>query len=202
MLDDLINFGTIRPRYFVVDRDDVITPRIRKTLSTLRWIELSEAERTVFVADLLIYVKKGPTSQVSIDPSIIVGSVDDAAPEDIPVDMNIDSACSDGTLRAMLDAWRPTSDVANFQRTADAFGTQPLLKVARGFVRELSVAIDSMDKGDFTAAHRIGGLAGTLGFRRASEAWLRIDEGDVSDLAGARREARLAQAAVSRWLVR
>jgi hypothetical protein len=135
-----------------------------------------------------------------MDLSLVTAVVDPTETVGNDADLLLSSVDSEEALAATLELWRPTPEIANFRQVAEVFGVIAVCKVARGFLNELAAAIAGLSRCDFAPAHRIAGLAGTLGFGRVSQAWLAIDEGDLSDIAGARREARLAQVAVARWL--
>jgi hypothetical protein len=115
-------------------------------------------------------------------------------------DESISTAQSTDLIAAQIDRWRPTPDAPKFAEVARGFGGAALRPIAQGLSTQLQQAVAALDQADFSQSHRIAGLAGTLGFKRASRAWLAIDEGDLSDLPAARREARLATVAIERWL--
>lgn len=102
-------------------------------------------------------------------------------------------------IRAKLDFWGP-ADAADFHRVVHAFGADAIRPVARGLSEELQRAIAEFDANVFDRAHRIAGLAGTMGFARVSTAWNALSLGNMAEAPGARREARLAVATIERWL--
>lgn len=79
---------------------------------------------------------------------------------------------------------------------AALFGRDALLPVVEGLRTELQQALDRPDAAD---AHRIAGLAGTLGFAAASASWQAVDQGG-EDRATALNDSRVALIAIDRWL--
>lgn len=81
-------------------------------------------------------------------------------------------------------------------RMAALFGREALLPVVEGLLHELQRALDEPETAD---AHRIAGLAGTLGFAAASASWQAVDQGS-EDKAAALRASRTALTAIDDWL--
>lgn len=81
-------------------------------------------------------------------------------------------------------------------RMAALFGRDALMPIVAGLRTELQQAIDRPDAAD---AHRIAGLAGTLGFAWVSASWQAVDQGG-DDRAAALRDSRMALIALERWL--
>lgn len=81
-------------------------------------------------------------------------------------------------------------------RMAALFGRDALLPVIEGLRAELQQALDRPAAAD---AHRIAGLAGTLGFADASNSWQAVDQGGV-DVEAALRDSRIALSAIDGWL--
>ena len=200
MPQDLLSFGPVIPHYSIDASGGAAFTRLLRVLNNQGWRELAKTDSAVRRPDLLICVKSLTEPAVHPDAFSITAIVDVTDLGDDRCDLMLSSFDSNEALTAALEQWRPTAEIRDFERVAEAFGATAIGKVARGFVRELATAIAGLDRDDFTSAHRIAGLAGTLGFNRVSHAWLAIDEGNLADTAGARREARLAQVAVARWL--
>lgn len=81
-------------------------------------------------------------------------------------------------------------------RMAALFGRDALLPVVEGLRHELQQALDRPEAAD---AHRIAGLAGTLGFAAASAKWQAVDGGG-SDVDVALPDSRTALMAIDGWL--
>lgn len=91
-----------------------------------------------------------------------------------------------------------TQAVEGLTRMAALFGRDALLPVVEGLRHELQQALDRPEVAD---AHRIAGLAGTLGFAVASAAWQAVDQGG-GDIGTALRHSRTALIAIDGWLRR
>lgn len=187
-------------RYLFLGIDERIAQRIEPVLAVSGWRPASKADVNAGFVDLILCAAAdaGAPSERSFGSAprlaLFSGGSTLAQADDI-----ISADSTDGEILAQIERWRPTSDTQRFADVARAFG-DGIIPIARGLRDQLHQAIAALDAGSFTAAHRIAGLAGTLGFKRTSQAWLKIDEGDLSDLPTARREARLAVAAIERWL--
>lgn len=81
-------------------------------------------------------------------------------------------------------------------RMAALFGRDALLPVVEGLRHELRQALVMPGAAD---AHRIAGLAGTLGFAAVSASWQAVDQGS-EDRAAALSESRTALTAINDWL--
>ncbi len=79
---------------------------------------------------------------------------------------------------------------------AKLFGRDGLRPVVEGLRTELQQALDRPEAAD---AHRIAGLAGTLGFAAVSTSWQAIDQGG-KDKTSALRDSRTALTAINGWL--
>jgi CheY-like chemotaxis protein len=102
----------------------------------------------------------------------------------------------------LLDAigpWLKDGQMAGAERLAGTFGAEQLATLVRGLREQLVAAIAEMDAVPIPSiAHRIAGVAGTLGFADVSASWLALSEGDESARDRARRDARIAVAAIDR----
>lgn len=100
---------------------------------------------------------------------------------------------------AIIEAWGSPVPLEGVRRLADAFGAAALRPLVHGFREQLIEAIEAIDDKAFeTRAHRLAGLAGTLGFADVGAAWLRLSRGDHLAKHDAIRTARLALAAIDR----
>ncbi len=112
-------------------------------------------------------------------------------------------ATPDDLVRVSAD-WHPGEEDRSLDRLAHSFGAGQIASMA-GRLRELfATAVVAIDRGEVRdLAHRIAGVAGTLGFARAGQAWRALsdrDGGDAAVQAAARREARRAIALIDRRL--
>ena len=115
------------------------------------------------------------------------------------MDGRIPKPCTSDQLTAAIEPWLKTGQMAGAQRLADLFGVEELTRLISGLRGQLRAAIDDLDATVIPAtAHRIAGVAGTLGFADVSASWLALSEGDESARDRARRDARLAIGAIDR----
>lgn len=103
------------------------------------------------------------------------------------------------TLLKAAERWRPDGQLETAEQLAVTFGAEEIERLVRNFRDQLVDALDDLDgeKPEF-GAHRIAGVAGTLGFADVSESWLRVSEGDLAAREDARRHARLAISEIDR----
>lgn len=105
--------------------------------------------------------------------------------------------CTPDELIAAAARWLPTAALAGPTRLEAVFGAQELDRLLAGFRDELATAVDLLDAPEGAErAHRVAGIAGTLGFPEVSASWLDVSEGDVSAIPRARRDALRALAAI------
>ena len=106
------------------------------------------------------------------------------------------------TPQALLKAaerWRPDGQLETAEKLAVTFGAEEIEQLVRNFRDQLVDALDDLDgETPEFGAHRIAGVAGTLGFADVSESWLRVSEGDLAAREDARRHARLAISEIDR----
>lgn len=124
--------------------------------------------------------------------------VDDEAARAGGLDGCLPKPCPPDRMAAAVARWRPDGEMAGAERLATIFGAEEMAKLVARFREQLSEALGALDAGDTGAAHRIAGVAGTLGFAEVSEAWLRLSEGDRTARDPAYRAARMAIASIDR----
>lgn len=100
-------------------------------------------------------------------------------------------------LTAFFTRWLPP-DLAALERLADAFGRPAVEQLAASLREELRSALAALSRGDLPDGHKLSGLAGTLGFAAASEAWRDADL--ARGIEDARRTSRTAIVAITHWL--
>lgn len=97
----------------------------------------------------------------------------------------------------------PTTDpdpATVLDRLAASLGAEPIRDMVDRFAVMLSDAVTALERGDAGAvAHRVAGLAGTLGFAAAARAWLRMAEGDAIPSVIVAEESHSALATIARW---
>lgn len=83
-------------------------------------------------------------------------------------------------------------------RLEASFGRKPVHALLRGLAEQLDAAMKSLDQGEAApAAHRIAGVAGTLGFAALGRAWLSLSEGEDAAREPARAETLAALSIVA-----
>lgn len=110
------------------------------------------------------------------------------------MDGHLAKPCSPDHLVATARSWLPDGGAAVRDRLAAVFGAAEFDSLLDGLADQLRDAVSRLDQEDGAAgrAHRIGGLAGTLGFKEVSDAWIALSEGDQSAREMARSSARKA----------
>lgn len=118
-----------------------------------------------------------------------------AAAVDLLVAAPVDAAA----VSATWQAWQARQTAAADQRArlAARFGAAAFARLTAGLATQLRSALVQPDGVAAGEAHRIAGLAGTLGFAAASAAWLALSHGDPLARRRARLEARRALAAIA-----
>jgi len=108
--------------------------------------------------------------------------------------------CTPADLLMTAAAWRPDDDDdAMRDRLGATFGVAEMERLTSGFRDLLVTALNALDGDDARPlAHRVAGLAGTLGYRATGQAWLAVSHGDASAVAAVRRETRRAIASIDR----
>lgn len=99
------------------------------------------------------------------------------------------------SLLTAVDPWRPASTPPPFARLGAIFGEAEMQSLLDSFRAQLADAIVTLDgnaAGVRGIAHKLAGVAGTLGFADVSIPWLALSEGDESAIESARCAARKA----------
>lgn len=113
-------------------------------------------------------------------------------------DLEIPASEPDTALVARFAQWLPPS-ADELDRLAQAFGRASLAPLVERLRDELRAAVVLLDSGGRPDAHKLAGVAGTVGFAAASDAWRRLDEVD-GPTGDARRETRKAIVTINHWL--
>ncbi|MEG8040047.1 hypothetical protein QP166_12110 [Sphingomonas sp. LR60] len=103
-------------------------------------------------------------------------------------------------LPGVIAEWSHATRLATIDRLGATFGTAPVAALLSGLRNVLEVAIGTHDDPALLAAeaHRIAGLAGTLGFAALGRHWLRVAEGGSAPSAATRRATAHAFATLDR----
>ncbi|WP_088182250.1 hypothetical protein [Sphingobium sp. Z007] len=145
-------------------------------------------------ASLLVLKAGTPLPTVRRDP--IVAIVGDGAEDRAhPADLRVDPDEPVEQMVAQFRLWLPP-DGERLVRMEAMFGREALMPLVQGLRVALQQAIARADQAD---AHKMAGLAGTLGFAAASASWQAVDQG-TGDRAAALRDSRTALVAINRWL--
>jgi CheY-like chemotaxis protein len=98
------------------------------------------------------------------------------------------------SLVAAVEPWRPSVDHHPAERLAALFGAAEIASLLGRFRDQLSEALVAADEEEErrARAHKIAGIAGTLGFPEVSRTWLAVSEGLDSSWEAARVAARKA----------
>ncbi len=113
------------------------------------------------------------------------------------IDGRIVSPFDADTLRSAIEPWRPPDTPAPIAKLAALFGAAEIGALLAGFRHQLDEALGSTDTPRYAGAHRLAGIAGTLGFPDVSKWWLAVSEGDETASAKARISARKALAEIA-----
>lgn len=116
------------------------------------------------------------------------------------MDGHVTRTTTTDALLATLAPWRREPPDPTRLRLAGAFGQAAFGSLVSNFERQLAeaLAILNADTRKMGIAHRIAGIAGTLGFAELSQTWLALSEGDHAMVGPARLAARRALVAISR----
>lgn len=191
LLVSLANAGWMKPvRELLVDTDCyvVLAPQL---------IEINQIDESVFV--LLVDTISPIVERLRVNGGAasllpVVGIDTGAHPL---LDGHLASPVSATTLHATLALWCPAQRLATRDRLRNAFGIDQVEALLASFRALLTEAI-AADATRFDLAHRVAGIAGTLGFVDVGRTWLRLSEGDMTAAAPAIRAARRAIATLDR----
>lgn len=118
------------------------------------------------------------------------------------MDGYIAKPCTPEALVAAARPWWPSRVDPATEKLAALFGEEEMATLIAGFREQLEEALRQIADADGAPrAHRIAGIAGTLGFSGVYTSWLALSEGDTSALDEARRSARKALRMIDLGLV-
>lgn len=102
-------------------------------------------------------------------------------------------------LPGVIAEWRHDTRLATIERLAATFGAAPIAGLLQGLRHALEAALHApMNMSLVEEAHRIAGVAGSLGFAALGRHWLRISQRGSTIDAGARRATVHALATLDR----
>lgn len=91
----------------------------------------------------------------------------------------VDRARAAEHLPVAVADWSPDARIAALDRLAGTFGSEAVKKLVNGLAGLLQEALAAPDhEARAAVAHRVAGLAGTLGFAAVGREWLRVAEGE------------------------
>jgi len=115
------------------------------------------------------------------------------------MDGHVSKALTPEELREAAEPWRPAGMPAPAVRLAATFGEAEIATLIDRFRRHLerALAADEHAESIQADAHKLAGVAGTLGFPDVFQPWLDVSEGDMSAYPEARASARRALAQIA-----
>jgi hypothetical protein len=131
-------------------------------------------------------------------PILALADTGSAEPAD-GIDAYLTADLAPAALVAEAQSWQPDEELATVARLEAAFGSHEigaLLERFRGELVRTLAALDWYDMAD--TAHRLAGIAGTLGFAAVSRDWLAVSEGEAVDRHTIYRHLRVAIATIDR----
>jgi hypothetical protein len=172
-------------------------PHVGKALRMAGWavreVDRDDADASASASMLVVDGQGRPP--LSPGNRIVAAIVDSGTAPSFPADLVIDAGQGLGPISEIFSQWLPP-DVERLERMEAMLGREGLVPVVQGLRAELQRAIDGADGVD---AHKMAGLAGTLGFAVASASWQAVDRG-AGDAATALRDSRTALVMIDRWL--
>lgn len=118
---------------------------------------------------------------------------------DAGLDGHVGKPCSPEDLVEAVRPWLTDKGATARVRLEAMFGQAEFRRLLTGLRDQLEAALTTLDEDGLPArAHRIAGLAGTLGFPEVSATWIGLSEGDMSQRTAARIAARAAIHAIDR----
>ena len=115
------------------------------------------------------------------------------------MDGHVSKTLTPDELRGAIEPWRPAGMPAPATRLAATFGEAEIATLIDRFRQHLehALAADGTDASTLADAHKLAGVAGTLGFPDVFGPWLAVSEGDASAYPEARACARRALAQIA-----
>ena len=219
----MVESGSIPPLALIVDDEPINREFAAKVLSATGWaiataasgeealamlslrpalilMDLCMDGMTGFKAVAAIRGREGAEASVPIIAFTTTRVADVALLHADGFDGLLPKPCTPDELTATAARWRPDGAVDVLDRLEEGLGVAEIGAMTLRFRDLLMKAIVALDGEDDMAglAHRVAGIAGTLGFAAVGHAWLALSHGKNDAVRGARREARRAIAAIDR----
>ncbi|USI71698.1 hypothetical protein [Sphingomonas morindae] len=195
-------------KVFVVDHDEFRRRAIVCAVQQASWEGWgADAMDGAGAADLLLLADApgafDAIAALRADPATralpILGYGGAAPPEAADLDGWIADPRDGAALAATLALWAPDPPPAARAGLAALFGAAEVARLYAGLRDQLAEGLALIAAPDAAPrAHRIAGLAGTLGYGAVYEAWYRLSEGEAAARPEARRLARKALHALDR----
>lgn len=172
-------------------------PHVGKALRMAGWAvrEVDRDDADAIASASMMVVDGQDQPPLSPGNRIVAAIVEGSLVPSFPADLVIDAGQDIGPITEVFSQWLPP-DVERLARMEAMLGREGLVPVVQGLRAELQRAVDG---GDGVDAHKMAGLAGTLGFAAVSASWQAVDQG-TGDAATARRDSRTALVVIDRWL--
>lgn len=101
-----------------------------------------------------------------------------------------------------LDRWKRHDEMATVARLEAVFGRAEIRAILLRFRGFLETALDALDRGEaHTIAHRVAGMAGTVGFSAVGREWSLVSDDGGFDADGLYRHTRVAIATIDTILL-
>jgi hypothetical protein len=143
-------------------------------------------------------IRAGTTPRAAAPVILLAADVGSAPPPGI--DDRVAPPTSDAAAGAILDRWRPDG-LAALARIEVALGVESVRAMLLRLRHQLEAALDDAPPAETVLrAHRLGGIAGMLGFGALGEAWLAVESGVPGAAGAARIQTRRTLAAIARRL--
>lgn len=129
-------------------------------------------------------------------PIAILGGTQASGSPDAQPDLHIADRMADD-IPAILASWRPVPLPETYGRLKATFGADTVRDMALRLCIVLAEALDALDTpAAADTAHKVAGVAGTLGFAELGQQWLAVSHDPAAEPAGLRRDTRRTIAAI------
>lgn len=134
-----------------------------------------------------------PWRRTAVAVASVERSASNAALRAAGFDDRLDNPIAPDAVNALANRWRPLPQGAATRRLVASFGVATMEPMLVRFADLLEDALMDMTGTSSRAlAHRVAGVAGTLGFEELGRHWLALSEGDETKQPDARIASRLA----------
>lgn len=193
--------GEVAKPTALVDTGLIAAAAIRDSLSDRGWhatidhVALTESLWRM-PPDLLVSLAETATPRSAALRGTIIVSVGGPGPGGADVEADVSDAIE--TVVAAADGAWPAALGEDSRRLIDVYGAAAIAPMLTRFADLLDEALAALDSpGAPATAHRVAGVAGTLGFGALGRQWLALSEGHGVDMAALRIASRHAIATLS-----